>query len=286
MQRHAQLTPEWRDWIIENLARGCAPEALVADMVGRGFDPAFARASIVRHAPGAVAVESGAALSPAAAFVAETPRIPPGNVIRTHDRAVHVGMRLARPIVVVLRDVLSQEECAELIRRSAAKLARSTTVDPQDGSYKVDAGRTSHGTYFPRGDDTFIANVEQRLATIMGMPVENGEGLQILHYLVGGEYRPHFDYFPPDNPGSAASLAKGGQRVSTMVMYLNEVEGGGATGFPELGLEVAPQPGTAVYFEYCNRRGQVDPLTLHAGMPVTAGEKWIMTKWVRERRYG
>ncbi len=69
-------------------------------------------------------------------------------------------------------------------------------------------------------------------------------------------------------------------------MYLNDVADGGSTVFPELKLTVGPKKGAGVYFEYCNARGQVDPLTLHGGLPVLDGEKWIATKWVRQRRYG
>jgi prolyl 4-hydroxylase len=120
----------------------------------------------------------------------------------------------------------------------------------------------------------------------MNWPVDNGEGFQILHYGVGGEYTPHFDYFPPEQPGSATHISRGGQRVSTLVMYLNDVEEGGETTFPDVGLSVSPRAGSAVYFRYFNGAGQIDPLTLHAGAPVLAGEKWIMTKWMRQFRYG
>lgn len=75
------------------------------------------------------------------------------------------------------------------------------------------------------------------------------------------------------------------RRVSTLVIYLNDVEGGGETMFPEVGLSVTPKKGSAVYFEYCNSLGQIDPLSLHCGVPVTAGEKWIATKWMRQGNY-
>jgi prolyl 4-hydroxylase len=73
--------------------------------------------------------------------------------------------------------------------------------------------------------------------------------------------------------------------VSTLIAYLNDVEQGGETVFPKLGLAVIPQRGNAVYFEYCNSRGQVDHATLHGGNPVISGEKWLATKWMRERRF-
>ena len=119
----------------------------------------------------------------------------------------------------------------------------------------------------------------------MNWPLENGEGLQILNYQVGAEYKVHFDYFDPANSANKIHLAHGGQRVSTLVIYLNDVESGGETLFPEVKLSVEPTKGSAVYFEYCNSSGQVDAKSLNGGLPVTAGEKWIATKWMRQRPY-
>jgi prolyl 4-hydroxylase len=110
--------------------------------------------------------------------------------------------------------------------------------------------------------------------------VNHGEGLQILRYRPGAEYRPHHDYFDPVHPGTAKILERGGQRVGTLVMYLNTPEGGGATTFPDVGLEVAPVRGNAVFFSY--DRAHPSTRTLHGGAPVTAGEKWVATKWLRQ----
>jgi prolyl 4-hydroxylase len=150
----------------------------------------------------------------------------------------------------------------------------------------VIAARSSEGTFFPVNADDFIARLDRRIAELMNCPVENGEGLQVLHYGEGGEYQPHFDYFSPGDSGSEAQMVVGGQRVSTLLIYLNDVAQGGATVFPTLGLRVLPRKGMAVYFEYSNRDGQIDPLTLHGGEPVEKGEKWIITKWMRQRSYG
>jgi prolyl 4-hydroxylase len=86
-------------------------------------------------------------------------------------------------------------------------------------------------------------------------------------------------------PGSAPHIARGGQRVATLIMYLNEVEEGGETIFPNIDLKVIPVQGSAIYFAYTNTNSQVDPLTYHGGNPVTKGEKWIATKWMRQREY-
>ncbi|GLQ50786.1 2OG-Fe(II) oxygenase [Dyella flava] len=288
MNAITQLPPEWHDWIRENLARGCAPQALIDDMVRNRFDPIFARAAV-----NGVMTNSGPMTAPfeekpkaAAGYAYEKPRLPAGNLIRTSDRDVRIVTRVHRPMIAVLDGVLSEEECDELIRLSANKMHRSTTVDPISGKHEVIADRSSEGTFFAVNADPFIARLDRRISEVMDWPVENGEGLQVLHYNVGGEYKPHFDYFPPDEPGSHVQMTIGGQRVSTLVMYLNEVAEGGTTIFPEIGLEVVPKKGSAVYFEYTNSYNQLDRLTLHGGSPVTRGEKWIVTKWMRQRRYG
>jgi len=113
--------------------------------------------------------------------------------------------------------------------------------------------------------------------------LENGEGLQILHYGVGAEYKPHNDYFDASEPGGEVLLQRGGQRVATVVMYLNTPAGGGATVFPDGHFEVAAIKGNAVFFSY--DRAHEMTRTLHAGAPVKQGEKWIATKWLRERRH-
>jgi prolyl 4-hydroxylase len=291
MNAMTHLPPEWHDWIRENLGRGCAPQSLVEDMVRNRFDPVFARAAVngvmTNNEPLSEAfVEKPKAAAVATGYVYEKPRLAAGNLIRTSDRDVRVVTRVQRPMIAVLDGVLSEEECDELVRLSANKMHRSTTVDPISGKHEVIADRSSEGTFFVVNADPFIARLDRRIAEVMNWPVENGEGLQVLHYNVGGEYKPHFDYFPPEDPGSHVQMTIGGQRVSTLVMYLNEVEEGGTTIFPEIGLEVVPKKGSAVYFEYTNSQDQIDRLTLHGGSPVTRGEKWIVTKWMRQRKYG
>ncbi|MGL4603227.1 MAG: 2OG-Fe(II) oxygenase [Iodobacter sp.] len=285
MDQTSQISPEWQNWIVENLARGCVPQSLVEVMAGKGFDPVFANAIVFHFSsqPAQVAAPDKGEVAP---FRYETPRFPQaGASIQTHDRQVQVVARVAKPVLVMLDQLLSSEECDELVRLSEDKLKRSTIVDPQTGAEEVINDRSSYGTFFNVNESDFIARLDRRIAEVMHWPLENGEGMQILNYKVGGEYKPHFDYFPERDPGSQVHLKTGGQRVSTLVMYLNDVEEGGETVFPELGLAVAPKKGSAVYFEYCNSEGQVDPKTLHGGNPVLKGEKWIATKWMRQRRY-
>ena len=254
---------------------------MVAAMVKAGQDPTQSSMLVMQAQKGLLqSAPQVEALAPS------VNKLSTSNVVKTSDKDVNITLRLQKPFVLVLDNVLSSDECDTLVSLAQVKLKRSTVVDPATGKEINIAERSSSGTFFAVNETPFIARLDQRIGEIMGRPVENGEGLQILHYRKGGEYRPHFDYFPPDDPGSQAHLKRGGQRVSTMVIYLSAVEDGGGTNFPEIGLTVIPKKGSAVYFEYCNQAGAIDPLTLHAGMPVLAGEKWIATKWVRQSRYG
>ena len=161
-------------------------------------------------------------------------------------------------------------------------------VSNADGSSVLDNVRTSYGTYFTRRSVPALSAIEERLAALTGLPVEHGEGLQVLKYGVGARYVPHFDFFAPEIAGSAAHVTPtfGGQRAATVVMYLNTPAGGGDTEFPSVGVRVAAVEGHACFFSYLSKAGVLDRSSLHGGSPVTAGEKWIATWWVRTGRYG
>ncbi len=199
------------------------------------------------------------------------------------DRRVQALAVMHEPPIIVLGQLLDDQECEGLMDAARPRLQRSLTVSLQSGGEEENADRTSQGMFFQRGETELIARIEQRLARLLNWPVENGEGLQILRYGPGTEYKPHYDYFDPAAPGTASILKRGGQRVATVVMYLNDPQAGGATVFPDVQFECLPVRGNAVFFNY----SQPDPSSrsLHAGAPVLRGEKWIATKWLREGRF-
>jgi prolyl 4-hydroxylase len=277
----------WRDWLSLNKDRGCTAESMIEAMVEAGIDQSSASAAVHRSMePGARGGTEARQPPPAPTdYQYDSPPVAGGNVIDVDGKSVQVLMRCEKPQIIAFSDLLSTDECETIINRSRHRLERSATVNPETGVAEVIPNRTSEGICFANGEDEFIASLERRFASLMNWPVENGEGLQVLRYGVGAEYRPHFDYFPPKQSGSAVHLNHGGQRVATLIVYLNDVEAGGETIFPEVNLSVVARRGAAVYFRYMNAAGQLDPMTLHGGAPVTRGEKWIMTKWVRERAY-
>ena len=205
------------------------------------------------------------------------------NVLDAGDRQVPAVAVMRKPHIVVLADLLSSEECDALVEAARPRLSRSLTVSVKTGGEEENADRTSQGMFFERGESALIARIEARLAHLLDWPAENGEGLQILRYGVGAEYKPHYDYFDPHEPGTPRILARGGQRVATVVMYLNEPEAGGGTVFPDVQFECMPRKGHAVFFSYS--RPHPDTRSLHGGSPVLRGEKWIATKWLRQGHF-
>jgi len=208
-----------------------------------------------------------------------------GQSIRTADRVIPVLARVSRPVIAVLANVVSPEECEALIALARPRLRPSTVFDPGTGESGVADYRNNEAMYFLPGETPLVAILDARFSQIMNFPLDHGEGLQVLRYGPGERYAPHVDFLVPGTEATERSLRRSGQRVSSLVTYLNDVPGGGETTFPHVGLSVSPVRGNAVYFEYCNGRGQVDAASLHAGAPVTHGEKWAVTKWMRERPF-
>lgn len=196
------------------------------------------------------------------------------------DRKVSVLMRLPKPQIVLFGDFLSKDECDRLVEAARPRMQRSLTADRHTGEDQVDSVRTSRGMFFRRGETPLVRTIETRIERLLHWPTERGEDLQVLHYTPGDRYEPHYDYFDPEGAGAPALLARGGQRVATLLIYLREPERGGETTFPDLGLRFAAKRGCALFFSY--DRPHPSTQTLHGGAPVIAGEKWVATKWLRE----
>jgi prolyl 4-hydroxylase len=284
MSEHQPVTPELRAWIIEQATAGLPPDAVLKSMLASGWNEDSAITALEATLTGYLQ-ERQAARTDMPPPVPVPDPLPQGGrtMVRADDRDVEVVASMFNPRVVVFSGLLSDDECDEIIALARARLARSETVQIETGSSEVNEARTSQGMFFERGEHPVCARLEARIAALIDWPIENGEGIQVLHYGPGAEYRPHYDYFDPDQAGTPAILKRGGQRVATVVCYLNTPAQGGATSFPDVQLEVAPVKGNAVFFSY--DRPHPVTRTLHGGSPVVEGEKWVATKWLREGRF-
>lgn len=279
-----QMSVDWLQWVDRNISRGCTAQSIIDTLVQSNYDKDYATKLVFARLANAASGELSAELHQTYDYEEIGIKLN-GHVVKTHDREINVLLTVEKPRIILFGNVLSKDECEQMIELSKPKLNKSTTVNNITGETELHKNRTSYGAFFQINETPFIANIDRRVSELMQLPIANGEGLQILNYQKGGEYKPHHDYFPPQETGSRVHVAKGGQRVATLILYLNNVEEGGETIFPEINLKVAPIQGNAVYFAYTNSKNQVDPLTLHGGCPVLRGEKYIATKWMRQKEY-
>ena len=284
-------------WLAQQLRAGQPTHALLQAMCERGWKrdlamgliaEAMGERSVAAELSPAPVVASGQdVVQPVAESVIGSKRRMPGPALDngamsmdTGDRRVSVLVTLPDPQIVMFADFLSKNECERLVETARPRMQRSLTTDMKTGHNKLDAVRTSRGMFFQRDENPLVRSIEARIAQLLSWPVENGEHLQVLHYRPGDRYEPHYDYFDPAAESSAAVLARGGQRIATLLIYLREPERGGETTFPDLGLRFAAKRGCALFFSY--DRPHPSTKTLHGGAPVIAGEKWVATKWLRE----
>lgn len=181
------------------------------------------------------------------------------------------------PRIAWVRNFMTEEECALLIDRARGTLSPSVIIDPASGMARPDPIRTSQNAMFPWPNETpFIHAINQRIAGVAGYSHECGEPLQVLRYAESQEYRRHSD----------ALTGEPNQRVLTALVYLNDGFDGGQTEFPELGLSLKGNCGDLLLFSNTLEDGRTHPLAVHAGQPVTRGEKWLASRWIRRKPFG
>ena len=192
-----------------------------------------------------------------------------------HPKNLPLPRRLSRsPDLVIFEKLLSEEECAHIAQVAQPLLEPSMIVDPATGLFRPDPVRLSDGAVVgPAREDLVIRAINARLAAISGSSLDQGEPLSVLRYAPGQQYRPHLDTF--------ASTTN--QRIKTVIIYLNQGYGGGQTRFDAIDLNITASPGDAILFTNVRDDGTPDPMSRHAGLPVTAGNKWIATRWIREK---
>jgi prolyl 4-hydroxylase len=153
-------------------------------------------------------------------------------------------------------------------------LQPSIVIDPHSGQQVPNPIRTSSGASFPFVDENpAIHALNRRLAAASGSDVRAGEPLWVLHYAPGQQYREHSDALP--------GVAPAQQRVMTFLVYLNEDYDGGETSFPAVGVKFRGRTGDGLLFRNAAPDGTPDPLSLHAGLPVTRGVKHLASRWIR-----
>ncbi|EZP73517.1 2OG-Fe(II) oxygenase [Sphingomonas paucimobilis] len=220
-------------------------------------------------------IDDGGIASPARARI--------GEAVRARLERNPMVSRIDAPRLEIYgrRDFLSAEECAGLRALIDAGAQPSTLFS---GSANADY-RTSHSCNLDPWDP-LVMSISGRICALTGLPSENGETLQGQRYAVGQEYKPHCDYFPVTANYWQAMRTTGGQRSWTAMIYLSAVEAGGETHFPHCEFMVPPVEGMILLWNNMKPDGAPNPDSLHAARPVERGEKYVVTKWFREKRWG
>ncbi|WP_414496368.1 2OG-Fe(II) oxygenase [Stenotrophomonas maltophilia] len=198
--------------------------------------------------------------------------------LHLQDRRIRVQARLRRPDLCVFSNFLDTDECDALIALARPGLRRSLVNAGEvsgNGARVVSYARTSEQVWIPPGAYSLADTLQDRVCQLTHWPAARMEHLQVVRYGVGADFSPHYDYF-----AEGSHARRSGQRVATIIMYLNTPVGGGATSFPDIELEIYPQQGNALYFAYPD--AMPSERTLHAGVPLMEGEKWIATFFLRD----
>jgi hypothetical protein len=187
------------------------------------------------------------------------------------------------PKIQIIENFATAEICDWLIARARPRMGRAVVYDPWTGGAAPRQARTNSSTSFSIAEsDLIISMMRQRIAASAGVERARLEGTAILHYEPGEQFEPHFDFLDPTSAAFAAGLRKEGQRAVTFLLYLNDDFEGGETDFPELGWRYRGGKGDAILFWNITPAGLPDKRTLHAGLPTTRGEKWLLSQWIRQ----
>lgn len=257
----SNLNKEWQDWVAECYQKGVALAEVQRILKDNNFIAEIAPSASIPQ----ISLEN--------------------NDITIDGKSYPLLFVNKNPLVAVIGNFLTPEECQGLIDYADNKFVKAQVIDDATGGFVEVPNRTSMNASFRRGEIPLIADIENRISKVIHWEVEKGEPIQVLRYQNGGEYKPHYDWFDPNSVGGQKNINQAGQRVGTFLMYLSDVEAGGATAFPKLGFEVRPKAGMALYFADVVPDGTIDPQTLHSSIPVVQGTKYLATKWLRERPY-
>ena len=178
----------------------------------------------------------------------------------------------------ILKNFLSPDECRKLITMIDEKRRPSDIADPNGDDYF----RTSETCDLDHSD-SFVAEIDAKICGFADIDAAFGEPLQGQRYAVGQEFKAHTDFFDPHGQDFQKYCSISGQRSWTFMIYLNEPEAGGATRFTHFKKSFTPETGTMLCWNNRNRDGSINNWTLHHGMKVRKGTKYVITKWYREK---
>ncbi len=189
-----------------------------------------------------------------------------------------------KPHIFQIKHLLSAVECEYIKYVSSPFMRASMTVDPVTGKHVKDEIRTSYSAAIDwLTEDPAINLIIKKCTSQFDVSDNQSEVMHVLHYSIGEEYKPHYDFF--GGVDGIQNFNDNQQRIKTICLYLNDVGKGGETSFPRLNKSVLPEKGKVAFFENIDLSTKEPYLeSLHAGQPVLSGEKWLATLWIRPNK--
>lgn len=282
-----------------HMRAGCIAVApRLADAAAKGSASAARLVSVLRAmeigfpkddaaAVAAVARLAAAGLEPAAREIAalrglqHKDEASAGSPALDPPHSSHPERLSTSPDVVIFRGAVPRAVCAYVMERAAPRLGPALVYDPRGGGMMRDPLRSSAtASLGPLDLDLALVALNRLISRLAGVPDPQGEFLSVMRYRPGEQYRPHFDAIPP-----GPDFDRNGQRIKTALLYLNDDYEGGETAFLANDLKVRGAPGDVLVFSNVAADGRGDPASRHAGLPVISGEKWLASKWFRDRTF-
>lgn len=281
MAKH--LDKSWQDWVGLNIARGCDKAGIIQILLENQFDPESI-IDVLKNEPDAKILQE--ILQQKIEILDSTRKSElKDNQKNTFQEIDAIIPPFANKVptnkakVFFIDHFLNETECQELITiiRSHCRQSTITTQDEPDKAFRT-SQTCDLGLLQQHG---LVQEIDRRICEYMGMEPQRSETIQGQYYQVGQQFKAHTDYFEPNTAEYEKFAGELGQRTWTFMIYLNDVDAGGETNFPELSLEFKPSVGKAVIWNSLLPNGDVNPATLHWAKPVITGEKFVITKWFR-----
>ncbi len=271
-----QLDAAWNSWVKENLLRQCAPEEILGILLANAFSMESIRTSMGESFP------THSTLSGRFSESLDYEQLANVNLTKA---GAQLNVKQIDTDLLQIYEVeafMSSKECDELIALINDRLRPSTISHVIADKYF----RTSSTCDLSLFESTLVHSLDQKIAQTLGLRLPYSEGIQAQRYEMGQEFKAHTDFFEPGTDEYKQFAGTLGNRTWTFMVYLNDVEAGGGTRFFSLDKTFAPTQGKAIVWNNLYRDGTVNRDTLHAGMPVERGKKFIITKWFREHGSG
>ncbi|XP_074648755.1 prolyl 4-hydroxylase subunit alpha-1-like isoform X4 [Tubulanus polymorphus] len=187
-----------------------------------------------------------------------------------------------KPRIIIFHEIMTNSEMDRIKELAGPRLNRATIQNSLTGKLEFANYRISKSAWLKDELDPVCNKINRRIRQITGLSVDTAEDLQVVNYGIGGHYEPHFDFARKEEKNAFKSLGTG-NRIATLIYYMSDVQAGGATVFPYIGLKLWPVKGAAAFWFNLHASGEGDYLTRHAACPVLAGSKWVCNKWFHER---